>query len=161
MAHEATNRTTVFDLNQFHGVCLGTGSFNLAPSPGPINTPPCPANPSLYNPSYVNFDPRFALAWAPSALHGKTVIRSGFGIYHGAAQNDDLNAGLESDTFRVLVNNFNPPPSCPTPCPNLESQFLQQDPTFSGLGSLPASRPTTRGPCSVKDGEICMWKPGA
>jgi hypothetical protein len=134
-AHEATNRTTVFDLNVFHGVCLGTGSFNVAPSPGPINTPPCPANPSLYNPSYVNFDPRFALAWAPNALHGKTVLRAGFGIYHGAAQNDDLNAGLESDTFRILVNNFNPPPSCPTPCPNLESQFEQQDPTFSGLGT--------------------------
>ena len=106
VAHEATNRTTVFDLNQFHGVCLGSGSFNVlpvSPSLGPINTPPCPKNPSLYNPNYRNFDPRIALAWAPAALHGKTVIRAGFGIYHGAAQNDDLNAGLESDTFRVSV----------------------------------------------------------
>jgi hypothetical protein len=58
----------------------------------------------LYNPNYKNIDPRVALAWAPSALHGKTVVRSGFGLYHGAAQNDDLNAGLESDTFRVKVN---------------------------------------------------------
>ena len=134
-ASEATNRTTVFDLNVFHGVCLGTGSFNLAPSPGPINTAPCPANPALYNPSYVNFDPRLALAWAPSALHGKTVLRGGFGIYHGAAQNDDLNAGLESDTFRVLVNNFG---TCAAPsgsCPNVEPQFEQPDPTFSGLSS--------------------------
>ena len=135
VAHEATNRTTVFDLNQFHGVCLGTGSFNVAPSPGPIDTKPCPANPALYNPSYVNFDPRLAVAWAPSALHGQTVIRSGFGIYHGAAQNDDLNAGLESDTFRVLVNNFG---ACTAPiyCPNLASEFQQQDPTFTGLSSL-------------------------
>ena len=133
VAHEATNRTTVFDVNTFHGVCLGTGSFNVAPSPGPANTAPCPANPGLYNASYVNFDPRLALAWAPGALHGKTVFRSGFGIYHGAAQNDDLNAGLESDTFRVTVNSFNPPPTCPNPCPNLQSQFLQQDPTFTGL----------------------------
>jgi hypothetical protein len=130
VAHEATNRTTVFDVNTFHGVCLGTGSFNVAPSPGPINTAPCPANPALYNASYVNFDPRLSLAWAPSALHEKTVIRTGFGIYHGAAQNDDLNAGLESDTFRVLVNNFG------TTGPNLESQFQQQDPTLSGLSSL-------------------------
>ena len=105
VAHEATNRTTVFDENQFHGVCLGSGSFNVAPNPGPINTPPCPTNPALYNPNYRNFDPRVALAWAPSALHGKTVFRSGFGIYHGAAQNDDLNAGLESDTFRVSIGN--------------------------------------------------------
>ncbi len=103
VAHEATNRTTVFDLNVFHGVCLGSGSFNAAPTPGPINTPPCPKNPALYNPNYRNFDPRVALAWAPSALQGKTVFRAGFGIYHGAAQNDDLNAGLESDTFRVTV----------------------------------------------------------
>ena len=107
VAHEATNRTTVFDLNQFHGVCLGSGSFNTLPVPatsGPINTPPCPSAPSLYDPNYKNIDPRIALAWAPGASHGKTVIRTGFGIYHGAAQNDDLNAGLESDTFRVKVN---------------------------------------------------------
>jgi hypothetical protein len=124
VAHEATNRTTVFDVNQFHGVCLGTGSFNVAPSPGPINTAPCPANPALYNASYVNFDPRLALAWAPGALNGKTVFRTGFGIYHGAAQNDDLNAGLESDTTRVLINGV-----------NVQSQFEQQDPTFVGLGN--------------------------
>jgi hypothetical protein len=106
VAHEATNRTTVFDLFQFHGVCLGSGSFNTLPVPassGPVNTAPCPRNPALYYPSYVNIDPRLALAWAPSALHGKTVFRAGFGVYHGAAQNDDLNAGLESDTFRVTV----------------------------------------------------------
>lgn len=108
VAHEATNRTTVFDINQFHGVCLGSGSFNVAPSPGPINTPPCPKDPSLYEANYRNFDPRLGLAWAPNALHGKTVFRAGFGIYHGAAQNDDLNAGLESDTFRIKVNSTTP-----------------------------------------------------
>ncbi|SPF42393.1 conserved exported hypothetical protein [Candidatus Sulfotelmatobacter kueseliae] len=136
LAHEATNRTTVFDVNVFHGVCLGTGSFNVAPSPGPINTAPCPAHPALYNQSNVNFDPRLALAWAPSALHGKTVFRTGFGIYHGAAQNDDLNAGLESDTFRVKVSSFG---TCTAPsgsCPNLQPQFEQQDPTFTGLGGI-------------------------
>ena len=106
VAHEATNRTTVFDLYQFHGVCLGSGSFNTLPIPtssGPINTSRCPTNPALYNASYKNFDPRISLAWAPGMFHGKTVFRTGFGIYHGAAQNDDLNAGLESDTFRVTV----------------------------------------------------------
>jgi hypothetical protein len=126
VAHEATNRTTVFDENQFHGVCLGTGSFNVLPVPpafGPINTPPCPANPALYNPNYKNFDPRLSLAWAPSALHGKTVFRSGFGIYHGAAQNDDLNAGLESDTFRVSIGN--PGPLIPA--------YEQLAPDLSGL----------------------------
>ncbi len=100
VANEADNRTTVFDLNEFHGACLGSGSLNT-PFPTPIDTPACPRNPQLYNPDYKNFDPRVSLAWAPDFRHGKTVIRPGFGIYHGAAQNDDLNAGLESDTFRV------------------------------------------------------------
>jgi hypothetical protein len=97
------NRTTVFDFNQFHGACLGSGSFNT-PFPVPSNTPPCPKNPSLYDPNYRNIDPRVSFAWAPSALHGKTVIRSGIGIYSGAAQNDDLNAGLESDTFIASIS---------------------------------------------------------
>ena len=126
VAHEATNRTTVFDVNQFHGVCLGQGSFNVAPSPGPINTPPCPKDPSLYNPDYRNIDPRIALAWAPSALHGKTVFRSGFGIYHGAAQNDDLNAGLESDTYRIKVNETLP----------LSPAYEQTAPDVSGLTAV-------------------------
>ncbi len=126
VAHEATNRTTVFDMNQFHGVCLGSGSFNTYPVPtgsGPINTLPCPTNPALYNPNYKNFDPRIAVAWAPGALHGKTVFRAGFGIYHGAAQNDDLNAGLESDTFRVKVNQQIP----------LSPAFEQTAPDLSGV----------------------------
>ena len=126
VVHEANNRTTVFDFNQFHGVCVGSGSQNLAPNPGPINTPPCPSNPALYNANYRNFDPRLALAWAPSALHGKTVIRAGFGIYHGAAQNDDLNAGLESDTYRVKVNQSVP----------LDPAFEQTVPDFSGLSGV-------------------------
>jgi len=120
VAHEADNRTTVFDLNQFHGVCLGSGSTN-GPFPTPINTPPCPKNPALYNANYRNFDPRVSFAWAPGMFHGKTVIRSGFGIYHGAAQNDDLNAGLESDR---------------------ETAFVHLDPTGSGTPLLPVYQQT-------------------
>ncbi len=105
VADEADNSTTVFDLNQFHGVCLGAKSRNVPLPVGPMDTPPCPTTPSLYNPDYLNFDPRVSVAWAPGALHGRTVIRAGFGIYHGAAQNDDLNAGLESDTFRASLQN--------------------------------------------------------
>ena len=83
---------------------MGSASIN-PPFPPPLNTPPCPKNPVLYDPNYRNFDPRVSFAWAPSVLHGKTVIRSRFGIYHGAAQNDDLNAGLESDTFTGSIQN--------------------------------------------------------
>lgn len=127
VADEATNRTTVFDFNEFHGACLGSGSFNT-PFPAPIDTPPCPKNPALYNPDYRNFDPRLSLAWAPAALHGKTVVRAGFGIYHGAAQNDDLNAGLESDTYRVSVNQAVP----------FEPAYAQEIPDLSGVPAAPA-----------------------
>src|SRR5207244_11136474 len=119
--------------NQFHGVCFESGSFNTLPVPagsGPINTPPCPKNPALYNPNYKNLDPRVSFAWAPSALHGKTVVRAGFGIYHGAAQNDDLNAGLESDRFTAFVNLD--PSGAGTP---LLPAYQQAAPDLSGLGS--------------------------
>jgi hypothetical protein len=134
VAHEADNRTTVFDLNEFHGVCLGSGSTN-GPFPTPINTPPCPRNPALYNPDYRNFDPRVSFAWAPTAFHGKTVIRAGYGIYHGAAQNDDLNAGLESDRFTAFVN-LDPsiPPQLGGGTPLLPA-YQQAIPNLSVLGS--------------------------
>lgn len=127
VAHEADNRTTVFDVNEFHGVCVGSGSTN-GPFPTPINTPTCPKNPALYNPDYKNFDPRVSFAWAPGMFHGKTVIRSGFGIYHGAAQNDDLNAGLESDRFTAFAT-FDPS-SSGTP---LLPAYQQTNPDLSGL----------------------------
>ena len=127
VANEADNRTTVFDVAEFHGVCLGSASTN-GPYPTPINTPPCPANPALYNPNYRNFDPRVSVAWAPSALHGKTVIRTGFGIYHGAAQNDDLNAGLESDRYTAFLNLD--PTGLGTP---LLPSYQQAIPDLSGL----------------------------
>ena len=131
---EADNRTTIFDLNQFHGVCFGTGSTwrnNLPnPIPTPINTQPCPTNPATYNVSYVNFDPRVSFAWAPSMFHGKTVIRSGFGIYHGAAQNDDENAALESDRFTAFLHDTvgNGTPILPA--------YQQTTPDLSGLTAL-------------------------
>ena len=132
VANEADNRTTVFDLNEFHGVCLGSGSTN-GPFPTPINTPPCPKNPALYNPDYRNFDPRIGVAWSPASWNGKGVIRAGFGIYHGAAQNDDLNAGLESDRYTAFVH-----------LPNgqgipLEPAYQQEIPDLSGLGNTVAN----------------------
>ena len=132
VAHEADNRTTVFDLNQFHGVCLGSGSTNT-PFPTPINTAPCPQNPALYNANYKNWDPRIGIAWAPPARNGKTVIRTGFGIYHGAAQNDDLNAGLESDTYRVTFKPTTPAEAA------LQPGWQQEVPDLSAIpaGSTP------------------------
>ena len=135
VANEADNRTTVFDVNQFHGVCLGSGSTN-GPYPTPINTPPCPRNPVLYNPNYRNFDPRVSVAWAPARFHSKEVIRAGFGIYHGAAQNDDLNAGLESDRFTAFLNLDPNGPGTP-----LLPQYQQAIPDLSGLSFATLQQP--------------------
>jgi len=140
VAHEADNRTTVFDVSEFHGVCFGSASnwrSSLAtPIPSPIDTAPCPKNPALYNADYRNFDPRVSLAWAPGIFRGKTVIRSGFGIYHGAAQNDDLNAGLESDRYTAFAT-FDPS-SNGTP---LLPAYQQVNPDLSSLPITPAQQP--------------------
>jgi hypothetical protein len=74
---EAHDRVKIFDLAACHGFCSPTSALEY--------------------PNYKNFDPRFSIAWAPERSGGKTVLRGGFGIYHGAAQNDDRNAALESD----------------------------------------------------------------
>jgi hypothetical protein len=150
VANVPDNRTTVFDQNQFHGACLGSSSFNT-PFPVPINTPPCPTNPALYSPNYRNFDPRVSFAWAPSSLHGKTVIRSGFGIYSGAAQNDDLNAGLESDTFRASV-------VAPTLGPAIQQEIPDLS-AYTGTGgfSKAANHPRALQRIGRKDQYVETW----
>jgi hypothetical protein len=80
---EAYDRYRVFDLNACRGFC-------------PQGTP-------WYFPDRNNFDPRIGIAWAPKALGGKTVIRTGAGIYHGPGQIDDQSAALDnvSDNFSL------------------------------------------------------------
>src|SRR6266567_1662179 len=92
---EAHGHMTIFDPTCTGGFIPGT----TTPVAGL-----CPKGSPPYFPNYRNFDPRVGIAWAPSALHDKTVIRTGFGIYHGAGQNDDLNASLESDTSRTEIS---------------------------------------------------------
>lgn len=102
---EAHDRVKIFDLLACHGFCS-------------------PTSPLEY-PNYKNFDPRLSFGWAPSALKGKTVIRSGFGIYHGSAQNDDRNAALESDRTELKFTGggfqFSP-------------ALLQKPPDFTNVG---------------------------
>jgi hypothetical protein len=61
-------------------------------NPPPWNTTGyCDVGASFGPGNYGDVDPRIAFAWAPTVFGGKTVIRSGFGIYHEDGQLDDQN----------------------------------------------------------------------
>jgi len=75
----------VFDLYACHGFC-------------PHGTP-------WYFPDRNNFDPRVGIAWSL----GKTVIRTGAGVYHGPGQIDDVNAALDNVAERFSLTTVEAP----------------------------------------------------
>jgi len=56
----------------------------------------CPEGAPFYKPQTLDFGPRLGLSWAPEVFRDKIVIRTGFGIYFGANQNDDFSDPTES-----------------------------------------------------------------
>jgi hypothetical protein len=46
----------------------------------------CPPGTSFYLPNTHDFEPRVSIAWAPERFHGKTAIRTGFGIFYSDGQ---------------------------------------------------------------------------
>ena len=63
----------------------------------------CAPNASWYNADPTSFGPRVALTWAPEAFHGKTVIRTGYGLYYGEAQLGDLTGPANNITSRITL----------------------------------------------------------
>jgi hypothetical protein len=89
VAHEILNRSAVVDI-------LGCGGY-------------CPKGTPYYDPNPYDLGPRIGMAWAPAALHGKTTLRSGFGIYYGGNQNDDFSDPAESAVPRYSWTNSDTP----------------------------------------------------
>lgn len=67
------------------------------PGAGGILPPGTP----FYRTSKRNFLPRLAMAWSPSFLKDKTVIRWGFGLNVGPGQSEDLIQPIESDRVSI------------------------------------------------------------
>lgn len=62
----------------------------------------CAPGTAWFFPDRNNVAPRVSIAWSPSSLKNRTVIRAGWGRYFGPGQNDDVTAAIDS-----LPQNFN------------------------------------------------------
>lgn len=92
--------------NRFHEVLGRAVPFDFATC-GPQGF--CPAGAEFSRPNMADLDPRVAFAWAPAKLGGKTVIRSGFGIYHGDGQLDDQNLPISNEVQRFSISQASTP----------------------------------------------------
>jgi len=95
---EVEGRANPFDF----ATCGAAGYCGVGASFGPGN--------------FGDVDPRIALAWAPAMFGGKTVIRSGFGIYHEDGQLDDQNIPEKNEVLSYALT--------PTNCPGLSYPLL-------------------------------------
>ncbi len=64
----------------------------------------CGAGASFGSTRRLDFDPRLAVAWAPAGLHDRTVIRAGYGVYHGDGQLDDQNLPISNEVPRYNIS---------------------------------------------------------
>lgn len=80
--------------NLFHEVHGKAIPFDFATC-GPAGF--CSAGASFGRANTLDLDPRVSITWSPAALRGRTVLRSGFGLYHGDGQLDDQNLPISNE----------------------------------------------------------------
>lgn len=69
----------------------------------------CPEGTAFYEPDRNNFAPRIGLAWAPRRFNDRTVIRTGYGMFFGPGQNDDVMAAIDSTADRISLTRRDAP----------------------------------------------------
>ncbi len=87
--------------NIFHEVNGKAIPFDFATC-GPVGF--CGVGASFGNPNMLDADPRISVTWAPAFGEGKTVLRSGFGLYHGDGQLDDQNLPISNEVGRYSLS---------------------------------------------------------
>jgi hypothetical protein len=88
----------------------------------------CPLGVPFWLPIYDDVEPRLSAAWSPKAFHGKTVIRTGWGIYKGEGQISDLSNANENLQYRFSLTRLNFP-SLSFPAESLFPQAILQSTT--------------------------------
>jgi Carboxypeptidase regulatory-like domain/TonB dependent receptor len=92
--------------NLFHEVNGKAIPFDFATC-GPVGF--CGAGRSFGAPNTRDVDPRISVTWAPAAMGGKTVLRSGFGLYHGDGQLDDQNLPISNEVGQYSLSGVSYP----------------------------------------------------
>jgi hypothetical protein len=124
--------------NRFHEVLGRAIPFDFATC-GPQGF--CAPGAEFSRPNLYDFDPRVAFAWAPLRFSGKTVIRSGFGIYHGDGQLDDQNLPINNEVLRYTLA-------------GLSGLRFPVDPFLSGVPGIVSPRDMNR---RRKDMYVSQW----
>ncbi len=71
---------------EYYGVDYDKNNVGLVFDPSTCGLAYCPPGSPFYQPNTHDFGPRIGIAWAPEALHGKTAIRVGGGIFYSDGQ---------------------------------------------------------------------------
>ncbi|HWZ51883.1 MAG TPA: carboxypeptidase regulatory-like domain-containing protein [Granulicella sp.] len=92
--YEVHNKSYPFDIAS----CTGLDAY------GPNNPGLCKQGAQFTFPNYLDFDPRISLTWAPDVLQNHTVVRAGYGMFHGEDQLGDEDSPVVNDEPAISLN---------------------------------------------------------